>query len=245
MPRNKIDRVKSLLEKALEYKNRFYKERDNFFYSDKAESMRQDLNKRYSEIEDLVIEANYGERPKITLFGQIYEVFPTAFSTLNSTAAFHTLKAVPDVLSRAVGFHGGKKVRRTYDLTDYLETNVADIKKYFKNTHQFIYKKLESIEKLLSESDRDPAKILMEARSVLVYISDNLKDRGEVDKRLGERSAIKAYFRGKGMSKTTLDLVDDLYGLASSGKSKGADKKYIFPVILGLLGFLKVYLESR
>lgn len=152
--RNKIDRLKQLLIKTLEYKNNYYKNRDSYFYSKEAELARLDLNKRYEELEELIIEA-FGGTPSINLFGYTgTDVFANAYSSLNDTAAFYCLRVAPEYLSKVIAYHGGKKVKKkklkSTKASTYIKITI--IKGFNDKNDVYNYKKLTSILEELNDN---------------------------------------------------------------------------------------------
>ncbi len=74
------------------------------FHGDKARKLRAQIQNVYYSIEDKIMEA-LGGLPTQYLFGKSYPVFETAFSEVNSTAAFHTIKGVPQLLTKVSAYY--------------------------------------------------------------------------------------------------------------------------------------------
>lgn len=109
MARSNIDGLKKFAELANDYWANFREDKNDYFNTSEAREARNELNKRYVEMRDFIDEAE-GGTPYVRLFGgQPVEVFRTAFSSANSTGAFHAMKNVPDILARTIAFHGNKK----------------------------------------------------------------------------------------------------------------------------------------
>ncbi|MBU4210475.1 hypothetical protein KKC08_00690 [Patescibacteria group bacterium] len=157
--RNNIDRLKQLLKKTKAYKEKFFANRD-FFNSKEAGEYREDLAKRYEELKTLIVKANGGQVPSVSMFGHNnIDVFENVYSEYNSTTAFHLLKLAPQYLIKAVAYHGGKKVNTP-------ENDVANSKKrgyvkgevvglFLKKQDPFNYKKLLSLLNELNVSYRN------------------------------------------------------------------------------------------
>lgn len=170
--RNNIDRLKQLLEKTKEYKERFYKDRDSYFYSKEAGDLREDLTKRYEELKSLVVEANDGYIPSASMFGYDgIDIFANVYSEFNSTTAFHCLKLAPQYLIKAIAYHGGKKVTNTiHNSTKYVDPGIID--KFKSKQGKFDYKKLTTLLEELNQnySENRPYATLSLIRAVLDHI---------------------------------------------------------------------------
>jgi len=174
--RNNIDRLKQLLIRTKEYKNRFYKDRDSFFYSKEAEARREDLIKRYEEIKELVIQANNGAVPSISMFGYDgVDVFANSYSSYNSTSAFHCLKVAPEYIIKAIGYFGGKKISRTpsrpkQDGSVYVKKEIVE--SFRKKRGKFNYGKLFTLLKELNKNfqENNPYSALALIRAILDHI---------------------------------------------------------------------------
>ncbi len=109
MARSNIDRLKKFSELANDYWQKFREDKNDYYNTVEAQEARNELNKRHVELKDLIAEAE-GMTPAVSLFGgQPVDLFRTAFNSSNSTAAFHAMKNVPDILARTIAFHGNKK----------------------------------------------------------------------------------------------------------------------------------------
>lgn len=130
MTRSNIDRLKQFSELANKYAQSVREEKRDYFNTTDAQEARNELNKRYVELRDLIVESEGGIPLVSILGGQPVEVFRMAFSSANITGAFHALKNVPDVLARAVAFHGGKRAQSNPGKAD--EHSEAGLKTYIK-----------------------------------------------------------------------------------------------------------------
>lgn len=172
MMRSNIDRLKQLLKKTKEYKEKFYKDRDKFFCSAEADWFREDLIKRYEELKELIIEAN-GGIPSTSMFGnRDVDVFANAFSSHNDVAAFHSLKVAPEYLVKAIAYHGGKKVNKiaSENHKDYIKTEI--IEEFRKKKGKFDYQKLTSLLEELNHNydENNPYSSLALIRTVLDHV---------------------------------------------------------------------------
>jgi|GEM_PF-4666386 len=88
------------LEKLVNEYRPMIRQRSNF-YSNKAKILRVKLQNLYYELEE-EIKKSLGGSPTANVFRNNYDIFDTAFSGANSTASFHTIKYVPELLRKSI-----------------------------------------------------------------------------------------------------------------------------------------------
>lgn len=143
------------------------------FHSEKAEEIREQIQESFYEIEDSIYKA-LGGNPIVSVFGTRYPVFETALSGANSTAAFHTIKHVPQLLKKATAYYKkGNKVSkpRPDSSATYISKEIITLVEKLKE-HGFDTKKLLSlIEELnFNYASQNPYATLSLIRAIIDHI---------------------------------------------------------------------------
>ncbi len=154
MARSNIDRLKKFSELSNDYWQKFREDKNDYYNTAEAQEARNELNKRHVELKDLIAEAE-GMTPAVSLFGgQPVDLFRTAFNSSNSTAAFHAMKNVPDILARTIAFHGNKKAvsepKKVSGRTAYINPEI--IEGFESKEGPFNYRKLIKLLKQLNDN---------------------------------------------------------------------------------------------